>query len=114
MSWFRAVQSDDVPAVFSLTSARAQRSVGHQALRKAVDTVGSALGSPIVVRVVTQRAVATVRVLIIPQGPASSGPAIEVPLTLPLVDGASGWQIDDVTYLVTSAQDIPRAAQVKG
>jgi hypothetical protein len=113
MSWFRAVQADDVPGVLSLTSARAQRSVGRQVLRVAVDTVGRALGSPVVVRVVTHASLATVRLLVIAQVPSSVRPSIEVPLTLSLVDGPSGWQIDDATYLVTRAQAIMSAARAR-
>lgn len=111
ISWFRAVQANDVRGVLALTSPGAQRKVGRQVLRFAVETVGRALGPPEVVRVVTHASRATVRLLVIAQMPTSAQAGIEVPLTMSLVHAPSGWQIDDVAYLVASAQAILRAAR---
>jgi hypothetical protein len=111
-SWFKAVQTTDVPAVLRLTTAHAQRSVGRTALSSAIRVVGGALGQPSIVQVENDGRRAKVRLLVLGYLRAGSQPVSEVPLLVPLVRSPHGWQINDVSYLMSSARAIrslPRA-----
>lgn len=105
-SWFKAVQTTDVPAVLELTTAHAQQSAGRTALSSAVRVVGGALGQPSIVQVENDGRRARVHLLVLGYLGASSQPVSEVPLLVPLVQGPRGWQINDVGYLMSSARAI--------
>lgn len=113
MSWFAAVQSADVPVVLRLTTARSQLSVGRARLSAAVRIVGATLGRPSVLQVEEHGARASVRLLVLGYLGSSSSPVSAEPLLIPVARGRAGWQIDDVTYLLSSAGAI-RSPRAKG
>lgn len=114
MSWFKAVQASDVPAVLRLTTTRAQLRVGRKALGAAVDVVGGALGPPSIVQVEAGARRARVRLLVLGYAAGDPQPVSEVPLLVALVRGPGGWQVDDVSYLMRSARAMRSVAHTGG
>jgi hypothetical protein len=107
LRWFQAIQYRDYPTALELTTSRVRKLVGETPLRRAINVVGSALGKPSITGVVGHEAAAVrIHVLVLGFSPASSKPANETPVTVPLVRTATGWQVDDATYLVQSARAI--------
>jgi hypothetical protein len=106
ISWFAAVRTVDVPAVLQLTTASAQLSVGTARLRAAVRTVGAALGRPSVIQVEERGARASVHLLVLGYLGNDSNPVSAEPLLIELARRQAGWQINDVGYLISSADAI--------
>jgi hypothetical protein len=110
LEWFQAVQYRDYASVLALTSSGVRRNVGVGALHYAVRTVGYALGEPSIQRVVTHGGTTTVEVLVLGFAPGKPTPVNEVPVTFTMVKSPVGWQVDDATYLLQSAQAMNAAA----
>jgi len=107
LRWFQAIQYRDYPTALELTTSRVRKLVGEAPLRRAISVVGSALGKPSITSVVGRGAAAVrIHALVLGFSPTSSKPVDETPVTVPLVKKASGWQVDDATYLVESARAI--------
>jgi hypothetical protein len=113
-SWFTAVQTADVPAVLRLTTESAQRSVGRMARRSAIRVVGGALGRPSTIQVERHGSRASVRLLVLGYVSASAGPVSAEPLLIALAHTRKGWQIANLSYLMSSAHAIRALAQKGG
>jgi hypothetical protein len=113
MRWFQAIQYRDYPTALELITSRARKLVGETPLRHAMSVVGSALGKPSITSVVAREPDAVrIHLLVLGFSPTSSKPLNETPVTVPLVKTASGWQVDDATYLVESARAIEALVHV--
>jgi hypothetical protein len=110
-SWFAAIQARDVAAVIELTTIRALLSVGSAQLGAAVHTVGSALGRPSIIQVGRHGSQASVHLLVLGYLSAAAGPVSAAPLLMSLAHTRVGWQIDDVSYLMSNARAIRALAQ---
>jgi hypothetical protein len=110
LRWFQAVQYRDYSTVLELTASRARRAAGTTALRNAVSTVGSALGKPSISGVIAHGpAAVSVHVVVLAFSPRVARPTSEAPITLALVKAGSGWQVNDLSYLLESASAISAA-----
>jgi hypothetical protein len=110
-SWFAAVQSGDAAAVVGLTTARARLSVGSAQLGAAVHAVGPALGRPSIIQVERHGSRTSVRLLVLGYLSPGTGPVSAAPLLISLAHSRAGWQIDDVSYLMSSARAIRALAR---
>jgi hypothetical protein len=105
MRWFQAIQYLDYPTASELTTNRVRKLVGVTRLRKAISIVGVALGKPSITGTVGHEPGAvSIHVLVLGFSPKTSQPVNETPVTVPLVKTATGWQVDDATYLLESAR----------
>lgn len=104
LKWFQAVQYRDYTTALERMTASVRQRVGPNALRNAISVVGPALGKPEITGVFAHgTAAVSVHIVVLAFSPNSAKAASEVPITLPLVKGPSGWQVDDATYLLESA-----------
>lgn len=107
LKWFQAIQYRDYTTALETMTSRVRRRVGPNALRNAIGAVGSALGKPEITGVLAHGAAAvSVHIVVLAFSPNSAKAVSEVPITLSLVKGRSGWQVDDATYLLQSAHAI--------
>lgn len=106
VAWFEAIRAKNVSEVRRLTTARARAAIGSEALRGAIDEVGGALGQPSIVQVQAVGGQAKVRVLVFGYAGADTEPVSVAPLLVPTVRGPSGWEVDDLNYLTSSARSL--------
>jgi hypothetical protein len=114
MRWFQAIQYHDYPTALELTTSRVRKLIGETPLRNAMSVVGSALGKPSITGVVAREADAVrIHLLVLGFSPASSKPLNETPVTVPLVKTATGWQVDNATYLLEGARALEALPHVR-
>lgn len=114
LRWFQAIQYRDYPTALELTTSRVRKLVGETRLHNAIGVVGSALGKPSITGIVAREADAVrIHVLVLGFSPTSSTPLNETPVTVPLIKTVTGWQVDDATYLLESANAIEALARAR-
>jgi hypothetical protein len=109
LEWFQAVQFKDVPAVRALVRSEGLRRVSSERVERAVHLVGGALGRPRVSGVIRRGSSASVRVLVLSYERGKADPVLAVPVTFVLRRDTNEWLLEDLDYLLASADAMEEA-----
>ena len=106
LAWAQAVQFSDALGARRAYSRRVLRRVSSARLDAAVHEIGELFGRPRIVGSQHGDGRATVRVVLESFEPGSEKPAFEQPTTFTLVRDGRRWQLDDVSLLLATADDL--------